>query len=300
MPFSMPHEFAMGWARAGLDFWRASPAMNRFGTTMLAPNDRGSIPGSSGAQSILMRAGTQYVQQQTELWSSAIEGMIGARPGLKSVAEPEHGDRRFHGEEWSDNGWYSLLKQSYLLNARMLGDLVEGSALNDKDKQKLRFFMRQFLDLASPANFAATNPEAIREAVESRGLSLLAGLTHLLEDLKDGAISITDQSAFEVGRSVATSSGAVVYENELFQLIQYAPLTPEVARRPLVIVPPCINKLYILDLQPENSFVRFASEQGLTVFIVSWRNAQQDLAHTDWDAYLEHGDEDDRGRSYHH
>ncbi|MEM5389160.1 class I poly(R)-hydroxyalkanoic acid synthase [Paraburkholderia phymatum] len=287
MPFSMPDEFAMGWLKAGFNFWQSMPVTNVHDMTVLDANGKDIYPVSSGARNIVMQASANYWQRQTELWSSAFAGVIGAKP--KSVAEPERGDRRFHAEDWSSNAWYNLLKQSYLLNARMLEELVEASTLDEKEKHKLRFFARQFIDLTSPANFAATNPEVIRQAVESKGSSLLSGFTHLLEDLKQGTISITDQSAFEVGRSVAASEGSVVYENDLFQLIQYAPLTPTVAQRPLLIVPPCINKFYILDLQPENSFVRFACEQGLTVFLVSWRNPQQDMAQTEWDTYLEQG-----------
>ncbi|SIT44370.1 Poly-beta-hydroxybutyrate polymerase [Paraburkholderia piptadeniae] len=283
----MPDEFAMGWLKAGFNFWQSLPVTNARDMTVLDANGKDIYPVSSCARNIVMQASANYWQRQTELWSDAFAGVIGVRP--KSVAEPERGDRRFHAEDWSSNVWYSLLKQSYLLNARMLEELVEASTLDEKEKHKLRFFARQFIDLASPANFVATNPEVVRQAVESKGSSLLSGFTHLLEDLKQGTISITDQSAFEVGRSVAVSEGSVVHENDLFQLIQYAPLTPTVAQRPLLIVPPCINKFYILDLQPENSFVRFACEQGLTVFLVSWRNPQQDMAQTEWDAYLEQG-----------
>ncbi|MGF6661239.1 polyhydroxyalkanoate synthase [Paraburkholderia atlantica] len=289
MPFSMPHEFSTGWVKAGFDFWRFSPLKDEFDATV--PDTGGSDFDVDGpfARGSVTHTSAHYLQQQAQLWSDAVAGMIGGRTELKAVAAPEQGDRRFHADDWSSNGWYSLLKQSYLINARALADLVEASTLDEKGKHKLRFFMRQFIDFASPANFLATNPEVLREAVESGGSSLLSGVTHLLDDLGSGSISITDRSAFEVGRSVATSSGAVVYENDLFQLIQYEPLTPKVAARPLVIIPPCINKFYILDLQPENSFVRFASEQGLTVFVVSWRNPQQDMAQTTWDAYLEDG-----------
>jgi polyhydroxyalkanoate synthase len=287
--FSMPDEFATGWLKAGFNFWRSFPVTGERGDAVLDAQGEEIKRASSGAQSAVMHASVKYWLQQTELWSSAFSGAIVARPGPKSVAEPERGDRRFHAEDWSSNGWHSLLKQNYLINARMLEEVVDAAALGEKEKHKLRFFTRQFIDLASPSNLAATNPEVIRQAVESQGSSLMAGLTHLLEDIGHGAISITDQSAFEVGRTVAASEGSVVFENDLFQLIQYAPLTPTVAQRPLVIVPPCINKFYILDLQPENSFVRFACEQGQTVFMVSWRNPDQTMAHTQWDAYLDQG-----------
>ncbi|MCC8394748.1 class I poly(R)-hydroxyalkanoic acid synthase [Paraburkholderia sp. MMS20-SJTR3] len=286
MPFSTPHELSLGWLKTGFDFWRVAPVIHG-DFAPAAGDDSDAVP--SGKRCVAMQASAACLQQHTELWSDVFAGVLCARARLKTVAETAPGDRRFQADDWSSNGWYSLLKQSYLINARMLGELVEATVLDEKDKHKLRFFTQQLIDCASPANFAATNPEALRDAVESGGTSLLAGVTHLLEDIGSGAISITDRSAFEVGHSVAASSGSVVYENELFQLIQYAPLTPKVAERPLVIVPPCINKFYILDLQPENSFVRFAVEQGLTVFVVSWRNPEQDSAHVTWDAYLEDG-----------
>src|SRR5208283_2129884 len=152
--------------------------------------------------------------------------------------------------------------------------------------RRLRFYARQFVDLASPANFVATNPDVAKLAVETQGESLRTGLANLIADLDKGGVSITDETAFEVGRNVAVSKGAVVFENELFQLIQYAPLTETVASRPLVIVPPCINKFYILDLQPENSFVRFAVEAGLTVFVVSWRNPDASCDDLTWEDYV--------------
>jgi polyhydroxyalkanoate synthase subunit PhaC len=221
------------------------------------------------------------------LWMGASAAAAGHAG--EPVVAPERGDRRFSADEWRSNPWYSVLKQTYLLNARLLDDVVETSNLDAKAKHKARFFTRQLIDSLSPANFAATNPDAIKLALETQGESVKAGLSNLLDDLKRGRISITDESAFEVGRNVAVSKGSVVFENPLFQLIQYAPLTEQVAQRPLVIVPPCINKFYILDLQPENSFVRFACEQGQTVFVVSWCNPGPELGKITWDDYLEQG-----------
>ncbi len=153
----------------------------------------------------------------------------------------------------------------------------------------MRFMARQFIDAAAPTNFLATNPEFVQRAVDTQGESIKQGIQNLLADLEKGRISMTDESAFEVGRNLAVTPGAVVFENELMQLIQYAPLTAAVAKRPLVIVPPCINKYYILDLKPENSFVRYAVEQGNTVFLVSWRNPQVEQGHLQWDDYIERG-----------
>src|SRR5207247_2517230 len=152
-----------------------------------------------------------------------------------------------------------------------------------------RFAGRQWMDAMCPANFAATNPEAMQQALESRGESLARGLANLMGDVQKGRMSQTDEGAFEVGRNLAVTPGQVVYENELIQLIQYAPTTPQVAGRPLVIVPPCINKYYVLDLQPENSFVAHAVASGNTVFMLSWRNAGPEISHLTWDDYLDKG-----------
>ena len=279
-PFNIPDEFVNGFLKSGQDLLQAFT-----GTGSDSTSGGGRV---SSAQS-LAKVQAHYWEQQMTLWL----GMVANAGGLGSAGPPvvaaERGDRRFHAEGWKDNPWYSLLQQTYLLNSRLLGDMVETTDLDERRKQKLRFFARQFIDSMSPANFAATNPEAMKAAVESGGESIRAGFANLLKDMKSGRISITDETAFEVGRNVAVSEGSVVYQNELFQLIQYAPLTEKVARRPLLIVPPCINKFYILDLQPENSFVRFAAEQGQTVFVVSWRNPDESLSHVTWDDYLESG-----------
>jgi len=280
--FNVPDEFVRGFITSGQSMVQA---LSGAGISLPAA----AAPDSAAVS--LAKAEAHYWQQQMALWMGMLASAGAAASGKaqEPMVTPDRGDRRFSAEGWRDNPWYSLLKQSYLLNARLLGDIVESAALDEKQKHKLRFFTRQFIDSMSPANFAATNPEALKAAVESRGESLRAGLGNLLDDMKKGRIAITDETAFEVGRNVAVSKGSVVFENELFQLIQYAPLTEKVATRPLLIVPPCINKFYILDLQPENSFVRFACEQGLTVFLVSWRNPDASLSETTWDDYLESG-----------
>lgn len=222
-----------------------------------------------------------YLDKQRQLWNALA---LGKAPGPQT--RPPAGDRRFAAKEWGDNAYYSYLKQSYLLAGEFLAQLVEGAELEGQAKERLRFAVQQWVDAMSPANFAATNPEVLRAMQETGGESLARGLAQLLADTGRGRISQTDESAFEVGRNLAVTPGSVVLENELMQLIQYAPATAQVAQRPLVMVPPCINKYYILDLQPENSFVRYAVEQGHTVFMVSWRNVgPQQGAHT-WDDYL--------------
>jgi polyhydroxyalkanoate synthase len=276
-PFNVPDEFVQGFFKAGQSLLQAFAGVGPVSAS----------PAADTSNSSLLQVQARYWQQQTALWMGILSSAAGR--GQEPVIAPERGDRRFHAEDWRDNPWYSALKQTYLLNSRLLRDLIESANLDEREKHKLRFFARQFIDSMSPTNFATTNPEAIKLALESQGASIQAGVANLLKDLQRGRIAITDETAFEVGRNVAASEGSVVFENEIFQLIQYAPLTDQVAMRPLVVVPPCINKFYILDLQPENSFVRFACEQGLTVFLVSWRNPDAEMANTSWDDYLERG-----------
>ena len=248
--------------------------------------DGGTAP--NAAASSLAQASARYWDQQISLWRALLSPDAGGQGVTSATTPPGPTDRRFADADWTRNAWYSALMQSYLHNSRLLNEMVEAAELDDATRHTLRFFSRQLIDAMSPANFPATNPEATRLALETQGESLRTGLANLLQDLARGQITITDESAFEVGRNVAVSEGAVVFESPLMQVIQYAPLTETVAARPLVIVPPCVNKFYILDLQPENSFVRYACEQGHTVFLVSWRNPDDELQHTTWDDYLQH------------
>ena len=228
-----------------------------------------------------------YAAQQAQLWGALLGG--GAQGELPQLVAPEPGDRRFADREWRDNPYYAYLKQSYLLAAKHLAELAERVPLEEKAKDRLRFAVRQWSDAMCPANFAATNPAVLRRAHESGGESLASGLANLIADTRRRRISQTDDAAFEIGASVACTPGDVVCQNELMQLIQYAPATPQVGARPLVMVPPCINKYYILDLQRANSFVRYAVEQGHTVFMVSWRNVGPEQGRLGWDDYLEKG-----------
>lgn len=206
---------------------------------------------------------------------------------LAALKAPELPDKRFKANAWQSNSLYAFNAASYLLNARFLTAMAEAVKAPPKEKQKIRFAVQQMVDAMSPANFLATNPDAQRKILETKGESLQKGISHLLADMRKGRISQTDEAAFEVGKNVATTAGMVVFENELFQLIQYAPLTETVFERPLLIVPPCINKFYILDLQPDNSLVRYAVAEGNTVFLVSWRNPDASLGHLTWDDYVE-------------
>ena len=229
----------------------------------------------------------RYYRKQLELWTAyaVLQPGTTAQP----VVEPDPADRRFRAPEWRQQPYFEYLAQSYLLTGQWLRETVDGAKLEPQAKRKLEFFTRQLIDAMSPANFAWSNPEALKLAAETEGESLAQGLRNLAADLDKGMVTMTDEGAFEVGRNLAITPGAVVYENEFIQLIQYRPATPAVFERPLVIVPPCINKYYILDLQPENSFVRYAVERGHTVFMVSWRNMPPEMGRATWDDYLEHG-----------
>lgn len=233
----------------------------------------------------LAAAQTEYLTQAAAIWNQALGA---SAPGQPRQAPPMP-DRRFAAEAWRDNPIASYTAQMYLLNARTLMQLAEAVEGDEKTRARLRFAVQQWVDAASPSNALALNPDAIAKAVQTRGDSIAQGMKNLLEDLRKGHLSQTDESVFEVGRNVATTAGSIVFENELFQLIEYAPLTPKVHERPMLFVPPCINKYYILDLQPENSVIRYTVEQGHRVFVVSWVNPDASLAHLGWDDYVERG-----------
>ncbi|MDX3905302.1 MAG: class I poly(R)-hydroxyalkanoic acid synthase [Pigmentiphaga sp.] len=240
------------------------------------------ILSSGQAPEKLLEIQREFTREWTELWQAAARG---------ELASPA--DQRFSGDDWRTSPVHAFLAHAYLLSARTLLKMADSIEAPEPVLNRLRFATMQWLDAMAPSNFLAFNPEAQRRLLESGGESLQQGLANLLADLQKGRISQTDESSFEVGRNLATTEGAVVFENRLFQLIQYKPLATRTYARPLLMVPPCINKYYILDLQPQNSFVRFALEQGLQVFMVSWRNplpADQDgVQHADWDDYLEEG-----------
>jgi polyhydroxyalkanoate synthase len=216
----------------------------------------------------------QYVAEATELW----------RQGF--AARPE-GDKRFASDAWGGNPVAAFSAAVYLLNGRTMLKMAEAIDADEKTKARLRFAVEQWMAASSPSNSLALNAEAQKKAIETQGESIAKGIQNLLHDIRQGHLSMTDESAFEVGRNVATTEGAVVFENELFQLLEYKPLTAKVYERPFLLVPPCINKFYILDLQPENSLIRYANEQGHRVFVVSWRNPDESLANATWDDYIE-------------
>jgi polyhydroxyalkanoate synthase len=229
----------------------------------------------------LARVQRDYLDEATRLWNQLLQPSEAGTPKLS--------DRRFAAPEWSAQAASAYTAQMYVLNARTLMQLAESVEGDAKTRARLRFAVQQWVDAAAPSNYFALNPEAQQKAIESAGQSLCSGLNLLLQDLRQGRLSQTDEQVFEVGRNVATSEGAVVFENELFQLLEYKPLTAKVHARPILMVPPCINKYYILDLQPDNSLIRYTVEQGHRVFVVSWRNPDAGMAGCTWDQYIEDG-----------
>ena len=224
----------------------------------------------------LMELQQNYVRDATELWNQSLQ----ANPALK--------DRRFKNEAWALNPLASFTAAVYLLNARTLMAMAEAVEGDEKTKNRVRFAVEQWMAAASPSNYLAFNAEAQQKAIDTHGASLAKGLANMLQDMKQGHMSMTDETLFEVGKNVATTEGAVVFENEFFQLIEYKPLTAKVHEKPFLLVPPCINKFYILDLQPTNSLIRYAVSQGHRTFVVSWRNPDASLDKATWDDYIEH------------
>ena len=226
------------------------------------------------------------------LWQRTTERLMGKPAEPVVAAAPD--DRRFRDRAWSDNAIFDYIKQSYLLSARYIqGAVKEVGGLDEHTGRKVDFYTRQFVDAMAPSNYVLTNPEVLRATAETGGENLVNGLKNLLDDLERGkghlAISMTDMAAFRIGDNVATSPGKVVYQNDLIQLIQYAPTTETVHRRPLLIMPPWINKFYILDLRPQNSFIGWAVGQGHTVFVVSWVNPDERLSGKSFEDYMKEG-----------
>jgi len=231
---------------------------------------------------------TNLMIDYMQLWQQSWMKLMGMQAA--PVAVPAKGDNRFKDEEWSSNFIFDYIKQSYLIAARQIRHAVAGvEGLPPESEKKVAFFTRQYIDALAPSNFALTNPQVLRETLASGGQNLLKGLNNLLADVEKGGISMTDDKAFQLGRNVATTPGKVVYQTELMQLIQFQPTTPQAYRTPLVIIPPWINKYYILDLRPSNSFIKWALDQGHTVFVLSWVNPDARLAQMGFDDYMKLG-----------
>jgi polyhydroxyalkanoate synthase subunit PhaC len=243
-----------------------------------------SMQGLSVPMDQLARIQADYLKAATEMWNQSLQRLQGDTGNGKPLP-----DRRFAASEWATNPAAAMTAQMYLLNARTLLDMAENVQADAKTKARVRFAVQQWVDMASPSNFLALNPEALKKAIDTHGESIASGMQHLIEDVQKGHVSQTDESVFEVGKNVATTAGSVVFENELFQLIEYKPLTAKVHERPMLFVPPCINKYYILDLQPDNSVIRYTVEQGHRTFVVSWRNPDESLKEKTWDDYIEQG-----------
>jgi len=266
------------------------PPTNQWLSDLLAAQQLQAREGSASANRLwlattepLLELQQQAVKQFTDWWTAA------ASTWMPPLDSPGVSDRRFAADPWTRDPRFEALARAYVAQAEAVRGVLEAAPLDARAKAQWGFVLRQVVDALSPANTLATNPDALQTAVETGGASLAAGMRLFLEDFAKGRVSMTDDTAFEVGRNVATTPGSVVFENDLMQLLQYAPTTARVHRRPLVIVPPCINKFYILDLQPDNSFVGHAVAQGHSVFLVSWRNVGPEQGSLQWDDYLEQG-----------
>jgi len=234
----------------------------------------------------------ELMQTYGELWNNTVLRMFGEE--VEPVAKPEPGDARFKDPEWSANPYFDFWKQAYLVTAKWAEDMLEKTeGLDGKTRQRAEFYLRQVASAMSPSNFPLTNPEVLRETLATNAENLVQGMTLLAEDMKKSGdllkISQTDATAFEVGRNLATSPGKVVFQNDILQLIQFAPSTDKVREIPLLIVPPWINKYYVLDLTPAKSLIKFLVDQGFTVFVVSWVNPDASLAHKSFEDYMQEG-----------
>ncbi len=228
----------------------------------------------------------------TNLWGETTRKFLGGEG--KTLYEPDKGDKRFKSPLWGRSAYFDFIKQSYLLTSRWLESIAGNTeGLDTETRRKIDFYTRQYIDAVAPTNFVLTNPEVLEETIRTGGDNLVKGLQNLLQDLERGhgelSISTTDYKAFKLGENIATAPGRVVHQNDLMQLIQYEPATEQVRKRPLLVIPPWINKYYVLDLKPENSFVKWLVAQGHTVFIVSWVNPDRRLAQKTFDDYMQEG-----------
>lgn len=227
-----------------------------------------------------------FIKSQQKVWNSIYVDSSGHKTPF---IIPEKGDKRFIAKEWDEFPYFNFIKQNYLLTEKLADKIIAEIEIGDKARKKMEFYNQHFMDLFSPANFLATNPEALKVAYETKGKSLCDGFKNLVNDIEEGRITQSDESAFEVGGNLAATKGSVIYENELMQLIQYTPVTKNVQEIPLLMIPPWINKFYILDLQPENSLVKFLVEKGVTVFMISWHNPCPGQGHLTFDDYVKEG-----------
>ena len=232
----------------------------------------------------------RIMEAQAELWTEGLgiwQRALGGQGERTALEEKADKDRRFAAPQWRDNPLFDTIRQTYLLvSERLLGSVDALEGVDEPTRQKLRFTTKAFVDAMAPSNFALTNPQVLERAIETKGESLLKGLEHMLQDLSRGQLTHVEPGAFEVGRNIATTPGKVVKQTAMYQLIQYAPAADTVLKAPLIIFPPWINRFYILDLNPKKSFIKWAVEQGLTVFVVSWKSADESMADVTMDDYV--------------
>jgi polyhydroxyalkanoate synthase subunit PhaC len=279
------HDLARQWEQLGaqwLGWWQqagqaAMPAVAE------------TLPMAASRAPEALAALNERFQPRVRALAQAVYQAPAVGGALPEIVGSASGDRRFKSAAWREQPYFAFVKQAYLLYAEYLTELASLAPLPKPERHRLEFATRQYLDAIAPSNFPATNPDVLAKAFETEGGSLVQGLRNLADDAQKGRITMSDERAFAVGRNLAMTPGSVVYRNELIELIQYDATTPTVYKRPLVIVPPCINKYYILDLRPENSLVRHAVAQGHTVFMISWRNIPPELGRLTWDDYIEHG-----------
>jgi polyhydroxyalkanoate synthase len=241
---------------------------------------------------LILQAQMELWQSYADIWAHATKRFSGEN--VPDLANPPKGDKRFKDKDWTENAVFDVIKNTYLTLSQWVRHTVASvDGMDDHTRQKVDFYTKQFIDAVSPSNFVLTNPEVLRTTLASNGENLVKGLANMIEDLDRGhgelAIRMTDMNAFKIGENVATAPGKVIYRNEIIELLQFDPTTETVYKRPLVIFPPWINKYYILDLRPENSFIRWASAQGYTVFVASWCNPDQRLAEATFEDYMHKG-----------
>ena len=278
-------------------FWERQAEENASGGFSVVDNQGVTQAFADFTQSLLTNPG-KLVEGQMRLFQDNMNLLqeFQKRAAGMDIEPPEmvaRGDRRFQDKAWEEDLVFDYLKQAYLISSRMVNTLVEDTEAAPETNKQVAFFTRQFLSTMAPSNFALTNPKVLREVKKTGGKNLVKGLENLLSDLEQGRgqlrISMTDKDAFEVGENVAVSPGKIVFQNDLMQLIQYAPSTEQVYKRPLLIVPPWINKFYVLDLQPKNSLIKWIVDESYTLFVISWVNPRQDLAHKTFDDYMREG-----------
>jgi polyhydroxyalkanoate synthase subunit PhaC len=240
----------------------------------------------------LAQAQMSLVWDYFSLWQNSMQRIWGLSP--TPIVAPASNDKRFKDEDWQDSFLFDFIKQSYLISARHIHDTVAGiDGLDENTRKKVNFYTHQYIDAIAPSNFVLTNPEVFRETMRTHGQNLVKGFNNLLRDLEDGGgslrIRMTDTTAFELGRNVASTPGKVVFQNDMMQLLQYTPTTAKVSARPVLIVPPWINKFYILDLREKNSYIKWATDQGHAVFVISWVNPDSRHADKGFEDYLSEG-----------